>query len=86
MSVSAQIVKITTGEEVNYRRIESVVDQPISGETKDDMFGLFLREFINRNKYLSGLSYRFENDSTQDEYDKWISNIGNYAKNGGDMW
>jgi hypothetical protein len=62
------------------------VEETIEAPTKDDLFGLFFREFDNRFKYCNDLAYSFKGETNKKEYRTWISDINNYAANGGDMW
>jgi len=80
--MKATIVKNEWIDYVNYDTGEEVIESP----TKDELFGLFFREFDNGLKYVNFLSYRFKDEATNKEYRTWISDINNYAANGGDMW
>jgi len=80
--MKATIVK----KEWNHSTLYETGEQEIEAPTKSDLFGLFFREFDNRFKYCNDLSYSFKDETNKKEYRTWISDINNYASNGGDMW
>jgi hypothetical protein len=59
--------------------------ETIQAADKDSLFALFFREYGNRYKYTS-ISYVFADPSMCQEYHVWLSDVRNYANNGGDMW
>lgn len=83
--ISMKLDKIESNEKTNYRSV--VTDSTeISASTKDELFSLYFREYDNRYKYCNGLCYAIVDEGLKEEFRVWISNIGNYANNGGDMW
>ena len=50
------------------------------------LFALFFSDYVNRHKYCNSVSYKLADYALREEYAEWISNIDNYADNGGDMW
>jgi hypothetical protein len=58
----------------------------IKADDKASLFALFFREYANRYKYCNSVSYRLFDPSLREEYAEWLSDIRNYADNGGDMW
>lgn len=61
-------------------------EETIQAEDKDKLFAKFFRTHDNGLKYVNEISYRFKDEALQQEYRVWISDVGNYASNGGDMW
>lgn len=57
----------------------------ISEPTLDEAFAHYFSNYVNRYKYCS-VNYVLEDPETKSAYNKWISNIKNYANNGGDMY
>jgi hypothetical protein len=58
----------------------------IKADDKASLFALFFREYANRYKYCNNISYSLFDPSLREEYAEWLSDINNYADNGGDMW
>jgi hypothetical protein len=58
----------------------------IKADDKDSLFALFFRDYDNRYKYHNSISYKLFDPSLREEYADWLSDINNYADNGGDMW
>lgn len=54
------------------------------GETKNEALAKFFRA-DNSMKY-SGNSVRLDKPEDRQAYKVWLSDINNYASNGGDMW
>ena len=59
--------------------------ETIQADDRASLFALFFREYANRYKYLNSVSYKFDAASLREEYAEWLSDINNYADNGGDM-
>jgi len=57
----------------------------IKADDKDSLFALFFREYANKYKYCNSVSYKFDAAALREEYADWLSDISNYADNGGDM-
>jgi len=57
----------------------------IQADDKDSLFALFFREYTNRYKYCNSVSYKLADPDLREEYADWLSDINNYADNGGDM-
>jgi hypothetical protein len=75
--------------ERRYKHFDLVDANEIEMEAPDKgkLFGLFFRT-ENSHRYWNGkndLSFTIKDESIRKEYDKWISNIHNYAANGGNM-
>ena len=60
--------------------------ETIQADDNASLFALFFREYDNRYKYCNSLSYKFDAAALREEYADWLSDINNYADNGGDMW
>ena len=60
--------------------------ETIQADDKASLFALFFREYHNRYKYRNSVSYKFDAAALREEYADWLSDINNYADNGGDMW
>lgn len=58
----------------------------IEAADEDSLLALYFREYRNRYKYCNNVSHDLEDVSLQEKYKVWISNVANYAANGGDMW
>lgn len=58
----------------------------ITGDTWEDVFQTYFKEYVNRYKYCNDISFSIINPDIDQKYRKWISDINNYAKSGGDMW
>jgi hypothetical protein len=59
--------------------------ETIQADDKASLFALFFREYANRYKYCNSISYKLFDPSLREEYAEWLSDINNYADNGGDM-
>ena len=57
----------------------------IKADDKASLFALFFREYANRYKYCNSVSYKFDAAALREEYADWLSDVSNYADNGGDM-
>lgn len=62
------------------------ITQTISGDTQEELFAMFFREYDNAYKYCNSTSYSFTEQEVRKQYHVWFSDIRNYANNGGDMW
>ena len=60
--------------------------ETIQAADRDALFALFFREYANRYKYCSSVSYTLDDPAMLQGYQAWFSDIRNYADNGGDMW
>ena len=58
----------------------------IQGSTADEAFAHYFREFENRFKYCNNIKFAIEDKDQAKAYRAWISDIHNYAANGGDMY
>ena len=63
-----------------------VTEHVIEGPDSDAVYAKCFREYFNREKYANSTHTRFKDSVHHEPYRKWISNINNYANNGGDMW
>ena len=59
--------------------------ETIQADDKASLFALFFREYANKYKYCNSVSYKFDAAALREEYADWLSDINNYADNGGDM-
>ena len=60
--------------------------ETIQADDRASLFALFFREYANRYKYCNSVSYKFDAAALREEYADWLSDVSNYADNGGDMW
>tara|TARA_R110000764_G_scaffold94369_1_gene178153 strand:+ start:160 stop:708 length:549 start_codon:yes stop_codon:yes gene_type:complete len=58
----------------------------IMAENYDDLCKLYFKSYDNRSKYNNNLSLEILDDKFKDKYKIWISDVSNYANNGGDMF
>ena len=84
MTISTTIVK--HGLDPRSYAALPVFHQSIHAEDKNKLFALFFRNYDNRYKYCNTVSYSLEDQELQKEYRVWLSDINNYANNGGDTW
>jgi len=70
----------------NTTRVETAEDFKIPGETLDECLATYFREYLNRFKYVNDLNFKLIDAEVQEAYKVWISDVRNYAANGGDMW
>jgi len=59
--------------------------ETIQADDKASLFALFFREYANRYKYCNSVSYKLADPDLHEGYADWLSDINNYADNGGDM-
>jgi hypothetical protein len=52
----------------------------------DSLFALFFHGYRNRYKYCNNTNYVLADPSMEQGYREWLSDVHNYANNGGDMW
>lgn len=67
------------------RTIMTETEFNITGETLDNCFAVYFKEYSNRYKYCNDIHFVLD-APTQMKFSKWISNVNNYVRNGGDMW
>lgn len=58
----------------------------IQGSTDDEAFAYYFREFENHFKYCNNIQFAIEGKDQAKAYRAWISDVNNYAANGGDMY
>jgi len=63
-----------------------VSEHEIEAETADAVYAIAFRQFFNRTKYCNGTRIKFQDASHNAPYKAWVSDVNNYASNGGDMW
>jgi len=78
------IIKRICNQKTGYRPVYE--EFSINAENKEALFSMYFREFVNRHKYINEWSYSIKNRFLAHDYNIWISDINNYANNGGDMW
>jgi hypothetical protein len=57
----------------------------IMAENYDDLCKLYFKSYDNRSKYNNNISLEILDDKFKDKYKIWISDVSNYANNGGEM-
>lgn len=82
MTIIQKDIDFSTG----YRLKETITEIPIEAETENKLFAVFFREYENRYKYCNDLHFSIKEPDKHQAYVKWISDVHNYANNGGDMW
>lgn len=84
MTVHAEVIK----QEMPKDSVRLLPPTYIILEAEDDdrLFAMFFRDYDNRYKYCNDISHSFTDKAMQDLYRTWISDVNNYANNGGDMW
>ena len=63
-----------------------IIENTVEGEDADAVYAKCFREYFNREKYLNSTHTYFKDPKHNEPYRKWISDVRNYANNGGDMW
>lgn len=61
------------------------IEFSIEESTRDLCFATFFKEYDNRYKYCNDVHFSLGEEDKK-AFGIWISNISNYANNGGDMW
>ena len=62
-----------------------ITEHVVDGDTPDAVWAVCFREYFNREKYTHSTRTRFKDPSHNAPYHEWISDVRNYANNGGDM-
>jgi hypothetical protein len=81
--IQAAIIK-SSYEPFSFRPLPDQ-DETIQADDKDSLFALFFRKYDNAYKYCNSVSYALACPSMRQGYLVWLSDINNYADNGGDM-
>lgn len=63
-----------------------IVEHVLQAESEDQLFAHYFKEFDNRYKYCNDIGFKWEDLEQEKRYRTWLSDIRNYANNGGDMW
>tara|TARA_B100000287_G_C20462346_1_gene713870 strand:- start:13 stop:258 length:246 start_codon:yes stop_codon:yes gene_type:complete len=63
-----------------------VTEHIVEGPDSDTVYAKCFREHFNRQKYANSTHTYFKDSAHKESYRKWISDVRNYANNGGDMW
>ena len=63
-----------------------VTEHIVEGSDLDTVYAKCFREYFNRQKYLNCTHTYFKDSAHKEPYREWISDVRNYANNGGDMW
>lgn len=81
-------MKVVLVREVKYwwDKEAKVTEHVIEGPDSDAVYAKCFREYFNREKYANSTHTRFKDSTHKEPYRKWVSDINNYANNGGDMW
>lgn len=84
-TAKAILNEFKSGHKQQYRK---TLTNSITLEAADEdaLFCLCFSEYFNRYKYINDTHHEFADQAIAKRYKAWISNIGNYAKAGGDMW
>ena len=77
---------ITQRHQNDWEKTPRLSEVEITGQTTDELYAKVFSDHDNRYKYCNGSRFEFHDDSHREAYHKWISNVENYANNGGDMW
>tara|TARA_R110002072_G_scaffold292700_2_gene461671 strand:- start:1087 stop:1332 length:246 start_codon:yes stop_codon:yes gene_type:complete len=64
----------------------TITEIEITGATPDEAYAKYFREYDNASKYNNSVRHSFHDPDRAKEYCEWISDVNNYANNGGDMW
>lgn len=83
--VSMKLNKIESGYKTGYKSVITDTIE-ISAPSKNELFALYFKKYDNCYKYCNDLNYIIADEALRKEFGVWISDIGNYARNGGDMW
>lgn len=68
-----------------WEKAPRVSEHVIEADTADDLYAIAFRQFFNRTKYCNGTRILFQDASHNTPYSEWISDVNNFANNGGDM-
>lgn len=79
-------LKITQTHQNLWDKTPRTSEVEITAQTTDELYAKLFREHDNRYKYCNGSRFEFHDDIHKEAYREWISDVRNYAKNGGDMW
>tara|TARA_B000000557_G_C20790665_1_gene450861 strand:+ start:63 stop:317 length:255 start_codon:yes stop_codon:yes gene_type:complete len=63
-----------------------ITEHVIEGPNADAVYAKCFREYFNREKYAESTSTSFKDPAHKKPYREWLSDVRNYANNGGDMW
>jgi hypothetical protein len=81
-----EVFEITRNKEDRKTYTWTTSQETFEAENEEKAFAKFFREYDNRLKYINDLHYQFTNPEVEARYRIWISDVSNYANNGGDMW
>ena len=79
-------IMVVTNRDPSTFSIVSKERVEIEAVDEDSLLALYFREYQNRYKYCNNVSHDLEDVALQEKYKVWISDVRNYAANGGDMW
>tara|TARA_R110000744_G_scaffold110527_3_gene208467 strand:- start:261 stop:629 length:369 start_codon:yes stop_codon:yes gene_type:complete len=79
-------IMITQAHQNWWDKSPKLTEIEIEGTTPDEAYAKYFREYKNRNKYNNSVKFTFHDPDQAKAYGEWISDINNYANNGGDMW
>ncbi len=63
-----------------------VTEHVVTGIDADAVYAKCFKEYFNREKYTDSTRTRFKDPAHVEPYHAWVSDVRNYANNGGDMW
>lgn len=67
-------------------RVCKETEVTITAESLEGLCKTYFKEFENRYKYMNSKHTSILDEEFEAQYRDWISDIGNYARAGGDMW
>jgi hypothetical protein len=64
----------------------TITTEVVHGVDENALFATYFKEFANRLKYCNDVRTEIIESDMKAAYSVWISDVNNYANNGGDMW
>lgn len=83
------MTKLTIRKEVRDRfwsKPPEVTRIELTAASEDELFAKYFREYDNRLKYCNDIQVQIVEPDMLQKFRVWISNVNNYANNGGDMY
>ena len=59
---------------------------PLEAESDDKLFAAYFKQYDKRYQYCNNIHFSIQESAMSAKYREWISDVRNYADNGGDMW
>ena len=63
-----------------------ITEHIVEAATAAEVWAICFRQYFNKERYANSTYTRFKDAHHRAAYNEWISDINNYATNGGDMW